>query len=225
MRTIRRTAPFLSALAVAGLALTACTGATPATESTSGTGGVSSTQPGTQGGADGGGNQGVAPGATAPSVLSDHGLTNLDGRQLVERLEAIPVDERPQGLAASVGATSVVLKDSRTGSEVELPLPKDSFYLSVAPYRTTTHECFAHAPVGCRGEQANREVDVVVKDAVSGETLLQETTRTQDNGFVGLWLPAGRQVELTATIDGRTGSVRTGTGAQDPTCLTTLRLS
>ena len=57
-----------------------------------------------------------------------------------------------------------------------------------------------------------------------GTVLVDQTVRTQDNGFAGLWLPADLTATLTVEHEGRTASTPITTGADAPTCLTTLQL-
>jgi len=159
------------------------------------------------------------------SLLQDHGFAEADAHEIVDQLEALPVAERPQGLIASVTATSLQLRDD-SGREAELPLPEDQFYLSVAPFVESTHECAFHSLTTCRGELRNREVAVNVVDSSSGEILEEGPRTTHDNGFVGLWLPRGIAAELTFNLDELTGSASISTQAEDDlTCLTSLQLA
>ena len=158
-------------------------------------------------------------------LLQDYGFADADGPEIIDRLEALAVAERPQDLIASVTATSLQLEDD-AGREAELPLPEDQFYLSVAPFVETTHECGFHSLTTCRGELRNREVAVNVVDSSSGKILEEGTRTTHDNGFLGLWLPRGIAGELTCTLDELTGSAPISTQAEDDlTCLTNLQLA
>lgn len=67
-------------------------------------------------------------------------------------------------------------------------------------------------------------VRITVTDA-DGVVLVDEERATYANGFVGLWLPADTTGTLTVEVDGRSGSQQVSTGAEDPTCLTTLQVS
>lgn len=161
--------------------------------------------------------------APAPGPLAARGLGDLDGPGLVDRLEALPTDERPQDLYVSVRPDHLVV--TADGEETTVPLPADEFYLSIAPYVDQTHECFHHSLTTCTGELGDEEVTVRVVDAADGTVLVDETTRTHPNGFVGFWLPAGIDVEVTVEGDEGTATGTTSTNADDPTCLTTLRLA
>ena len=160
-------------------------------------------------------------GATVAAALAHHGLTGAPVEKVVDTLDRTN-DDRSSGLGGSVRMDRLVLTVG--DEEQSMPMPADRTYLSVAPYVTRTHDCFAHHLSGCQGEQVDTPVDVRITDA-TGKVLVAERTRTYANGFVGYWLPRGLTGTITMTIDGRTGSVPFGTGPQDPTCLTTLRLA
>ena len=108
--------------------------------------------------------------------------------------------------------------------EVSVPLPDDELYVSIAPFVETTHECYFHSLATCQGELVGEPVEVTITDA-GGDVLVQETTTTYSNGFVGFWLP--RDVEGTIEISAGdlTGSVPFATSEGSPTCVTTLQLA
>ncbi|GAA1484678.1 CueP family metal-binding protein [Brachybacterium fresconis] len=158
-------------------------------------------------------------------LLREHGFADADAHEIIDRLEALPVAERPQNLIASVTATSLQLRDD-AGREAELPLPQDQFYLSVAPFVETTHECAFHSLTTCRGELRSREISASVVDSSSGEILEEGTRTTHDNGFLGFWLPRGITAELTCTLEDYAGGASISTQAEDDlTCLTSLQLT
>lgn len=156
-------------------------------------------------------------------LLADHDLAGLDAPQIIERLDTMPVAERPADLLASVQTDELVLSDSG-GREARLPLPDDEVYLSIAPYRDLTHECHFHSLTTCVGELAGAEMRITLTDA-NGDVLIDETRRSYDNGFVGVWVPRGIEAELVVEHDGRVGTAPISTRSpDDPTCITTLRL-
>ena len=158
-------------------------------------------------------------------LLQDHGFAGTDAHEIIDRLEALPVTERPQNLIASVTATSLQLRDD-AGREAEQPLPEDLFYLSVAPFVETTHECDFHSLTTCRGELRSREITVSMVDSSTGETLEEGPRTTHDNGFIGFWLPRGITADLTCSLEDYTGTAPISTQAEDDlTCLTGLQLT
>ena len=112
--------------------------------------------------------------------------------------------------------------------QAALDVPEDRFYLAVAPYETTTHDCFHHSLSGClsscQGELVDTPVHLTVTDT-EGAVLMDEERATYANGFVGLWLPAGIEATLEVEANGKAATTPIATGAQDPACLTGLRLS
>lgn len=167
----------------------------------------------------------VPPASTDPvsALLDDHELSGLDAREIIERLEATPVADRPTDLIASVRPAELLLA-SVDGDELAMPLPDGRFYLSIAPYLQQSHDCFFHSLTTCLGELRDSAVDVFIVDA-AGVVLVDETVQTNDNGFVGFWLPSGIDAELTVRYDGKAITLPVSTGEEAPTCLTTLQLT
>lgn len=157
------------------------------------------------------------------TALSALGLEDASGRELVEELERLPLEDRPTDFLASVETEAVVMIDDE-GNESSVPLPEDEFYLSVAPYVDQTHECFFHSLTTCVGEMGNEELEVTVVEEDTEELLLDETVQTEDNGFFGLWLPRDIEAELIIEYDGLRSSAPISTRDGDPTCLTTFHL-
>lgn len=167
------------------------------------------------------------PGAAHPQadrLLAAHGLQGLDAVTLVERLDALAVEQRPAGLIASVRPTEVLLSEGG-GEPVALPILGDRFYLSIAPYAQQTHDCHFHSLTTCLGELRAAKVHLTVERADTGEVIVDTDTTTYDNGFVGVWLPRGIDATVRIAHDGRTATRTVRTGAQDATCLTTAKLT
>ena len=159
----------------------------------------------------------------AAEVLSQYSLDGLGARELVEHLDTMPVVERTADFVASVRPDAIVVT-GEDGAEESVAMPADEFYLSIAPYAEQTHDCYFHSLTTCLGELSDEPIQVRVTDASDGTVLIDEATRTYDNGFIGLWLPRDIEAEVVIEHDGRTGSETVRTGAEDPTCLTTLRI-
>jgi hypothetical protein len=110
------------------------------------------------------------------------------------------------------------------GQEVVVPLPGDTMVVSVAPYLVHTHPCATHFTSGCQGEMAS--VPFRVRAVLDDGTVVIDAVRSSlANGFVDLWLPRGRSVELTFEIDGYRAVGVVTTHGDSPTCITTLQLS
>lgn len=157
----------------------------------------------------------------AQEFLARNNLAGLSAEQVIERLDASEED-RAAGPVGSVRPDVLVLTD-RQGGTTTMPLA-DRFYLSFAPSVTKTHDCFNHNLSSCRGELAGQQVHVTITDA-AGTALVDRDVTTYANGFAGLWLPRGLEGTITVTAQGRTATQALGTGPDDPTCLTTLKLT
>ncbi|MCW5952736.1 MAG: CueP family metal-binding protein [Propionibacteriaceae bacterium] len=202
-----RTAIAASLALAAGFLLPGCAGATPTPDSTTPAPSVSVTEP------------------AGTDILADHGLAGLDARQIIERLDTLPVSDRPTDLIASIRPDQLLLTDDQD-RELTVPMPSDEFYLSLAPYLNGTHDCHFHSLTTCLGELQNVDVSLTVTDAATGEPILEEDLRTYDNGFVGVWLPRDIDADITVEYDGRTATTAISTrGAEAATCLTTLQLT
>lgn len=135
----------------------------------------------------------------------------------------MPVADRPTDLLASVQPEALVLTDDQE-RETRLPLPEDEVYISIAPYRDQTHDCYFHSLTTCLGELASEEVQVTLTGA-DGEVIIDEARQTYDNGFIGLWVPRDTEVTLTIEHEGQEANARISTmNDDDATCITTMRL-
>jgi hypothetical protein len=160
--------------------------------------------------------------APAASVLAGYGLDGMDTVEVIDHLDRLGGTDRPQDLTASVRPDELQL--SAGGRKSTLPIPRDRFYLSVAPYVKSTHECFYHSLTTCAGELKDTKVRVRITDDTHGKVLLDATRTTFANGFVGFWLPRDIRGTLRISRDGRSAQTSIATDRDAPTCLTTLKL-
>lgn len=156
-------------------------------------------------------------------LLADHDLDDLDTKQIIDRLDTLPVAERSTDLFASIKTDALMLSDQQ-GREVSLDMPAEEFYVSIAPYVSQTHDCFFHSLTTCLGELQDEEIQVNIT-AADGTVLVDETRQTFSNGFLGFWLPKDIDATITLERDGQTVSAPLSTYEDDPTCLTTLQLT
>jgi hypothetical protein len=148
--------------------------------------------------------------------LEKYNLSNLDVKGIVKELDS-RIDE-PKELSSSINGKFLTLQDGET--KVELEVPKDSFYLSFAPYENTTHLCGFHSLSGCRSELVNVVVHVTITDE-KGVVILDDNLETMGNGFIGVWLPKDLNLNIAVTFDGKSASAPISTFADSETCLTT----
>ena len=164
---------------------------------------------------------GSTPEDAIDTELDRFGLRDSSATRVIDTLDATN-DDRESPLRASVRPDSLVLTVG--DQERTLAMPKDRTYLSIAPFREQTHDCFNHNLTTCQGEQVKKSFTVTLTDA-QGRTVVDEKATTWDNGFLGLWVP--RDVTGTLTVSGEagSGSIPVSTDANAPTCLTTVKLS
>ncbi|WP_342037155.1 CueP family metal-binding protein [Brevibacterium ammoniilyticum] len=164
-----------------------------------------------------------ASASAAAGFLSAYGMVGQDAVGIIDTLDRLTEEQRPTAFTASIEPDRLVLADA--AGKVALPLPQDKSYVAIAPYVSQTHDCFYHSLTTCQGEMANTPVEVTIVDDATGKTLVKESTRTFDNGFVGFWLP--RDVDGTVTISAgdRSGSATFSTQPDGATCITDLQLS
>lgn len=154
--------------------------------------------------------------------LSAHGLAGKQAAQIIDHLDRLGGDDRPDDLMASVRPDELLLSDDE--SEVALPMPDDRFYLSVAPYVAQTHDCFFHSLTTCQGELTGEDIQVTIIDS-AGEVLVDEQVTTFENGFAGFWLPRDVRGTIQVTRDGLTAESDFSTDDDSPSCMTTLKLT
>ncbi len=164
----------------------------------------------------------AAPDTEPTGAVEEWGA--LEAVDLIDRLEAMPLDERPQDVLASVRQDEVVGSAADGSREVSVPI-QDGHYLSIAPYLDRTHDCFFHSLTTCTGEMGNEELTVRIVDDRTGEVYVDETARANDNGFIGFWLPRDVAATVTVTGVGGTAEASVQTGAEDLTCLTSMQLT
>ena len=75
----------------------------------------------------------------------------------------------------------------------------------------------------CQGELTEQEFHVTAVDK-DGNTLIDGPVTTLRNGFMDLWLPRNRQIDLTIKGLNREARGPIGTFHTSKTCVTTFRL-
>lgn len=125
--------------------------------------------------------------------------------------------------SASITSQQLIVTDSK-GDKRAYALPKDEFFVSIAPYIDHTHPCAIHSLTGCQGEMTNQEFEITIED-IDGSEVLNKTLKSQANGFIDLWLPRDKAYRISITYDGKKAESTLSTFEGDNTCITTLQLS
>lgn len=76
---------------------------------------------------------------------------------------------------------------------------------------------------GCQGEMVEDEFDVYIED-MDGNVIVDETLKSQPNGFIDLWLPRNKTFKTTIEHDGKVVESELSTFENDPTCITSMQL-
>lgn len=76
----------------------------------------------------------------------------------------------------------------------------------------------------CQGELPENEFEVIATDQ-SGNVLVADSYSTLKNGFLELWLPRDRTIQLTIKGLDRQATGRITTFNSSKTCITTFQLS
>ena len=124
--------------------------------------------------------------------------------------------------SASITSKQLLVKES-DGTEQVYDLPKDEFFVSIAPYINETHPCENHSLTGCQGEMVSEEFDVYIEDA-KGNVLVDDILRTEENGFIDLWLPREQTFQVKIEHQGKAVESEFSTFENDGTCITTMKL-
>jgi hypothetical protein len=151
------------------------------------------------------------------SILNQNGLNNLTATQMVDKLDA-SINEKGI-INASVTGEELVIK-GENGYTASYDLPEDKFYLSFAPYISSSHPCGIHSVITCRGELKEVTFDITVYD--NEDNIIFEGSKTSmKNGFVGIWLDKGIEGRIEVKYGDLSASSPISTFADRNTCLTT----
>jgi hypothetical protein len=152
--------------------------------------------------------------------LASVGLEGMSGKEILMGVADGSIEVEGFGLSVYDDELVVILDDTR----ISVDMPEDEFYLSVAPFIDSTHECSFHSATGCRGEMKQEEFHVEFID-LDGNIIISESMMSMSNGFIDLWLPRDIEGTLTITQGDLTAVKLISTEAGEPTCETTMQLT
>ena len=160
---------------------------------------------------------------TPADVLAPYSLEDRNVDDVVDALDQMPVNERPEDLIASVRINQLELSTNEGNAAMDMP--EDKTYVSFAPYVDSTHPCTFHSLTTCQGEMRNAPIHIKITESGSNRVLVDDRVKTFDNGFYGVWLPRDLEGKIEVTHEGKTGSADFSTKANGATCVTDLKLS
>lgn len=153
----------------------------------------------------------------AENSVTEEGSTE-DIKELVQAYSVGDIEDE----SASITSTALIVTDSEENEEI-YPLPEDEFFVSIAPYIDETHPCTNHSLTGCQGELVEKEFDIFIEDT-EGNVVIEDTLKTEENGFIDLWLPRDKTYKIEINHDGKKVESEFSTFEDDGTCITTLQL-
>ncbi|WP_330949508.1 CueP family metal-binding protein [Virgibacillus sp. MG-45] len=142
-----------------------------------------------------------------------------DIKQLVQDYSVGEITDQ----SASITSQELIVTDA-DNSETIYDLPKDEFFVSIAPFIEQTHPCTNHSLTGCQGEMVEKDFDVLIEDT-DGNVIVDKTVTSQKNGFFDLWLPRDKTYRVVITHDGKQVESEISTFENDGTCITTMQLT
>lgn len=152
---------------------------------------------------------------------NDSNIANEEGNQDIKEMVHAYSAGNFEAVTASITSHQLIVTDS--GKKTTFDLPKDDFFVSIAPFIEQTHECAIHSLTGCQGELVAKDFDVRIQDE-QGNVVIDETVTSLDNGFIDLWLPRDRTYQVNIKHDGKTVESKISTFKGDNTCITTMQL-
>lgn len=127
-----------------------------------------------------------------------------------------------EDVSASINSHELIVTDHNQMKET-YSLPEDEFFVSIAPFEESTHECAIHSLTGCQGELVEKEFNVYIEDE-EGNVMVDDTITSFANGFIDLWLPRDRTYQVKIEYDGKIAESTLSTFTGDNTCITTMQL-
>lgn len=76
---------------------------------------------------------------------------------------------------------------------------------------------------GCQGELVEKEFDVYIEDE-DGNVVIDKKMKSQQNGFIDLWLPRDEKFKTKIGYNGKTAESEISTFENDATCITSMQL-
>nr|WP_153738167.1 CueP family metal-binding protein [Aquibacillus halophilus] len=150
------------------------------------------------------------------------GPTTVDSRNIKQLVSDYSLGSI-ENQSASITSQELIVTDT-DDSESIYDLPEDEFFVSIAPYVDKTHPCATHSLTGCQGEMIDKEFSVYIED-MEGNVVLDQTMKSQSNGFIDLWLPRDKEYQITFAHEGKTSKSDFSTFENDNTCITTMQLT
>ena len=161
----------------------------------------------------------------APTAFAETPTPSPDALAGLDAYAAVELANAWKGSDVTSFATSQAVHFAfPNGTEIQVPMPEDEMFVSVAPYVNQTHPCTTHYMSGCQGELVG--VPMRVRAALpDGTVVLDDVIATGANGFLDLWLPRDQAIVLSVSVDGYAADGLLTTTGDSATCITTMQLA
>lgn len=166
-----------------------------------------------------GDNDGTNQVASSDQIASSDQVASGDIKKIVQDFSL----GNSNAVSASITSNELMVINEDS-TETVYRLPDDEFFVSIAPFVNETHPCAIHNLASCRGEMANEEFDVYIEDH-DGNVVMDETIKSQPNGFIDLWIPRDKELKVKISHDGKTAESDISSFEKDDTCITTMQLT
>ncbi|WP_268911876.1 CueP family metal-binding protein [Aquibacillus kalidii] len=150
---------------------------------------------------------------------------NVTNESDVEDIKQLVSDYSSRSItskSASITSHEIIVTDNND-NKTTYELPKDEYFVSIAPYVDNTHPCEIHSLTGCQGEMVGEKVDVYIED-LDGNVIVDKSMTTESNGFIDLWVPRDQKYKITISQNGKVSESEFTTFEDDNTCITTMQL-
>jgi hypothetical protein len=127
-----------------------------------------------------------------------------------------------ENLSASITSEQLIITNNNE-KKITYELPKDEFFVSIAPYIEKTHPCEIHSLTGCQGELVGQEFDVLITDQ-EDNVVIDEKIKSRTNGFIDLWLPRNKTYNVSIQYNGKKAEAEIATFEKNNTCVTSMQL-
>src|SRR5690625_1482983 len=148
--------------------------------------------------------------------------TTLEQEDIRELVHSYSIGQFSDDVSASITSHELIVNED--DEEKVYDISKEDFFVSIAPFKTVTHECDIHSLTGCQGELVEDTFHVYIEDG-EGKVVIDEEMTTLANGFIDLWLPREQTYNVKIEQGNYIAEGEISTFKNDNTCITTMQLN
>lgn len=148
--------------------------------------------------------------------------TTLEQEDIRELVHSYSIGQFSDDVSASITSHELIVNED--DEEKVYDISEEDFFVSIAPFKTVTHECDIHSLTGCQGELVEDTFHVYIEDG-EGKVVIDEEMTTLANGFIDLWLPREQTYNVKIEQGNYIAEGEISTFKNDNTCITTMQLN